>query len=99
MKDEKQVRNLILWLEDQKIRHYKIEDRGPLRDIDSPDWIKAFNNYCNDISSPIKSSRLVEHVEWLVTFAVRLEYSDNGKYNSSIKKGVQLIFLRDIEVS
>lgn len=77
--DEKEVRNLILWLEDQKIRHYKIEDRGPLRNIDSPDWIKAFNNYCNDISSPIKSSRLVEHLEWLVTFAVRLEYSDNAE--------------------
>lgn len=92
IEDEKQVRNLILWLEDQKIRHYKIEDRGPLRNIDSPDWIKVFNNYCNDISSPIKSNRLVEHLEWLVTFAVRLEYSDNGKFsqllygNNIIKK-------------
>lgn len=77
LNDEKQVRNLILWLEDQKIRHYKIEDRGPLRDVDSPDWIKTFNNYCNDISSPVKSNRIVEHLEWLLTFAVRLEYSDN----------------------
>ncbi|XP_041508956.1 RNA transcription, translation and transport factor protein-like [Microtus oregoni] len=27
-KDETEFRNFIVWLEDQKIRHYKIEDRG-----------------------------------------------------------------------
>ncbi|OWK00007.1 hypothetical protein Celaphus_00015659 [Cervus elaphus hippelaphus] len=26
-KDETEFRNFIVWLEDQKIRHYKIEDR------------------------------------------------------------------------
>ena len=40
--DEKEFRNFILWLEDQKIRHYKIEDRAELRNIKSSDWIKAY---------------------------------------------------------
>lgn len=40
--DETQFRNCIVWLEDQKIRHYKIEDRGNLRNIPSSDWPKAY---------------------------------------------------------
>ena len=42
--DEGEYRNLILWLEDQKIRHYKIEDRAGLRNMKGSDWMKAFNN-------------------------------------------------------
>ncbi|KAG3261210.1 hypothetical protein H1C71_016147 [Ictidomys tridecemlineatus] len=41
-KDETEFRNFIVWLEDQKIRHYKIEDRGNLRNIHSSDWPKFF---------------------------------------------------------
>lgn len=49
--DETQYRNCIVWLEDQKIRHYKIEDRGNLRNIPSSDWPKAYQkvalpSYC-----------------------------------------------------
>jgi len=40
--DEDEFRNLVVWLEDQKIRWYKIEDRGELRDIKSSEWLKAF---------------------------------------------------------
>ena len=40
--DEGQYRNLIIWLEDQKIRHYKIEDRKELRDVSNTDWQKSF---------------------------------------------------------
>ena len=36
--DEKEFRNLVLWLEDHKIRHYKIEDRQGLRNVDTPEW-------------------------------------------------------------
>lgn len=49
--DETQFRNCVVWLEDQKIRHYKIEDRGNLRNIPSSDWPKAYQkvrppSYC-----------------------------------------------------
>lgn len=40
--DETEFRNFIVWLEDQKIRHYKIEDRGNLRNIPSSDWPNNF---------------------------------------------------------
>lgn len=77
--DEKQVRNLILWLEDQKIRQYKVEDRADLRDVDSPNWPKAFQKYCHDVASPLQGVKIAEQLEWLLGFAVRLEYADNCK--------------------
>nr|CAD7261059.1 unnamed protein product [Timema shepardi] len=77
--NENQFRNLVIWLEDQKIRHYKIEDRQSLRDIKSADWPKAFERYRNDLACPVQGDKDSEHLEWLLSFAVRLEYSDNGK--------------------
>ncbi|CAD7692084.1 unnamed protein product [Nyctereutes procyonoides] len=53
-KDETEFRNLIVWLEDQKIRHYKIEYRGNLRNIHSSDWPKFFEKYLRDINCPFK---------------------------------------------
>uniref|UniRef100_A0A8C2E338 RNA transcription, translation and transport factor protein n=1 Tax=Cyprinus carpio TaxID=7962 RepID=A0A8C2E338_CYPCA len=41
-KDDTEFRNIIVWLEDQKIRHYKIEERGNLRNIPSSDWPKHY---------------------------------------------------------
>uniref|UniRef100_A0A1B6KTB4 RNA transcription, translation and transport factor protein n=1 Tax=Graphocephala atropunctata TaxID=36148 RepID=A0A1B6KTB4_9HEMI len=75
--DEKQVRNLVLWLEDQKIRQYKVEERAELRDIESPEWSKAFQKYCQDVACPLHEGKITEQLEWLLGFAVRLEYADN----------------------
>ena len=38
LKDEMCFKNLMIWLEDQKIRHYKIEDRKLLRDLNASNW-------------------------------------------------------------
>lgn len=77
--DTQEFRNLVVWLEDQKIRHYKIEDRTALRDISSCDWPKTFQQYRDDLACPIQSEKPGEVLEWLLAFAIRLEYSDNGK--------------------
>lgn len=76
--DEKHFKTLILWLEDQVIRHYKIEDRLKLRDLDSPNWNVAFEQYCKDLECPLPVTSPNECVEWIVGFAVRLEYQDNS---------------------
>ena len=39
--DESEVRNLVVWLEDKKIRFYQPNDREPLRDTESKYWIGA----------------------------------------------------------
>jgi RLL motif-containing protein 1 len=42
--DEKVFRNFISWLENQKIRIYKVEDRADLDNVDGENWPKAFEN-------------------------------------------------------
>lgn len=48
--DETEFRNFIVWLEDQKIRHYKIEDRVNLRNIPSSEWPKSFEQVSSKAS-------------------------------------------------
>lgn len=68
----------ILWLEDQKIRHYKIEDREQLRKIDEPDvWKAAYAQYKSDLGVPQLSSA-TEELVWILSYAIRLEYLDNA---------------------
>ncbi|XP_068612469.1 RNA transcription, translation and transport factor protein [Brachionichthys hirsutus] len=76
-KDETQFRNCIVWLEDQKIRHYKIEDRGSLRNIPSSDWPKAYQKYLQDVNCPFGALEEHEAFDWLLGLAVRFEYGDN----------------------
>ena len=78
---------MILWLEDQKIRHYKVDDRSKLRDLNSPDWNTAYTTYLNDIVCPIVSKKREEELGWLLSFAVRLEYNDDSlKYRKQISE-------------
>ncbi|XP_048830916.1 RNA transcription, translation and transport factor protein [Brienomyrus brachyistius] len=76
-KDETEFRNFIVWLEDQKIRHYRIEDRGNLRNIHSAEWPKFFEKYVQDVKCPFQVQDRQETVDWLLGLAVRLEYGDN----------------------
>uniref|UniRef100_A0A6I8PDV1 RNA transcription, translation and transport factor protein n=1 Tax=Ornithorhynchus anatinus TaxID=9258 RepID=A0A6I8PDV1_ORNAN len=78
-KDETEFRNFIVWLEDQKIRHYKIEDRGNLRNIHNSEWLKFFEKYLKDVNCPFKTQERQETIDWLLGLAVRLEYGDNGR--------------------
>ncbi|CAB3229190.1 unnamed protein product [Arctia plantaginis] len=77
--DEKEYRSVVLWLEDQKIRHYKIEEREGLRNIDDDAWISAYNTYQNDLVSPVTEGTPNEQLNWLLSYAVRLEYADNAE--------------------
>ncbi|XP_012679238.1 RNA transcription, translation and transport factor protein isoform X2 [Clupea harengus] len=76
-KDETEFRNFIVWLEDQKVRHYKIEDRGNLRNIPSSEWPKYFEKYLEDVTCPFSVQERPEAIDWLLGLAVRLEYGDN----------------------
>lgn len=80
--DRVQFANTVLWLEDQKIRHYKIEDRAPLRVIGTPNWEKewdaAYQKYKEDVGMMNGVNGAIEELSWLLSYAVRLEYFDNG---------------------
>lgn len=72
-------RKVIVWLEDQKIRYYKIEDRKNLRDIHSPEWPKVFEQYCNDLNCPITSKNEADLLEWFIGHTIWLDFGDDCK--------------------
>uniref|UniRef100_A0A8D0BTL1 RNA transcription, translation and transport factor protein n=1 Tax=Salvator merianae TaxID=96440 RepID=A0A8D0BTL1_SALMN len=90
-RDETEFRNFIVWLEDQKIRHYKIEDRGNLRNIhNAAEWTKSFEKYLKDVNCPFTVQERQETIDWLLGLAVRLEYGDNAdKYKDSTPEGAK----------
>eukprot|EP00729_Bicosta_minor_P006682 gene6682-6239_t len=83
-------RNLAIWLEDTKIRHYKIEDRTGLRSTDPTAWEAAFVKvryvgssfllrwYSTDSLDAKDTSEegKIVLLDWLLGYAVTLEYSD-----------------------
>lgn len=77
--DPKEFRNIILWLEDQKIRHYTIEDRAGLRKVASAaEWDPAYDKYKLDLKFPTDLKSKSEELTWLFLYAIKLEYSDNA---------------------
>ncbi|XP_062621883.1 RNA transcription, translation and transport factor protein-like isoform X1 [Saccostrea cucullata] len=74
---ENEFRNFVIWLEDQKIRHYKIEDRMGLRNIKSSDWSSSCETYFKDLGCPYQKSERTNMIEWILAYAVRLEYGDH----------------------
>ncbi|XP_013138547.1 PREDICTED: UPF0568 protein C14orf166 homolog [Papilio polytes] len=83
--DVKEYRSVVLWLEDQKIRHYKIEDRDGLRNIDSENWQNAYDLYQKDLVSPVANGTPNEQLNWLLSYAVRLEFADNVTKYKAVK--------------
>uniref|UniRef100_H2YWJ4 RNA transcription, translation and transport factor protein n=1 Tax=Ciona savignyi TaxID=51511 RepID=H2YWJ4_CIOSA len=79
---EEEQKHLIIWLEDQKIRHYKVEDRKFLKTAKS--WTPAFNKYVKDLQYPFSNKHQSMILDWILGLAVRLEYGDNpDKYKNA----------------
>ncbi|XP_006625090.1 RNA transcription, translation and transport factor protein [Apis dorsata] len=84
--DVQHFRKVILWLEDQKIRQYDIQDRKELRDIKNENWSKAFAKYCNDVKCPV-SNNTMNQLEWLIGYAIWLEAENNiEEYSQNVKE-------------
>jgi len=89
LSDEKEIQKLVVWLEDVKIRFYKIEERGSLRNYNE-NWIKELYKYLQNLKCPRKYSEQLNQKEklivldWLLNHAISLQYKDNSaQYNSN----------------
>lgn len=83
--NDKDFAALVIWLENTKIRQYSIEDRKGLANIQNPSWDTSFQQYLKDVQCPIESqsSSRSAVMDWLLNYAVGLEYQDQaGKYNA-----------------
>lgn len=87
---QQDVRALVVWLEDQKIRHYKMDERGDLRDTTGSIWKASFKKYICDIACPFDVDReLTSVLDWLLAFALRYEYDDAlAQHPTELKCGV-----------
>ena len=78
--DEDQFRSVILWLEDQKIRQYKIEEREGLRDVKSSlAWSKSYEKYLEAVGCPSFLKTRNEQLDWLLCLAIKLVYQEKCK--------------------
>lgn len=82
--DRKEFASTVLWLEDQKIRFYTIDDREKLRNLDNMlVWEEGYKQYCIDLNMPPYETQL-EQLTWMVGHAIRLEFLDDPAQYESI---------------
>lgn len=90
--DDKVFRNFVSWLENQKIRLYKIEDRYELDNVESDDWPKAFEKYLNETQLEgltLQTEREIQ-IEKLLSLALRYDYADNlEKYSTPDEMNIE----------
>mmetsp|Transcript_11716 Transcript_11716/g.21963 ORF Transcript_11716/g.21963 Transcript_11716/m.21963 type:complete len:243 (+) Transcript_11716:2-730(+) len=77
-------RQLVSWLEDTKIRLYKVEEREELRNCSSKTWAATFEKYLEALECPfdVTDNRVLN---WLLNHALSLEYSDNASKLNAIE--------------
>lgn len=69
---------MIVWLEDQKIRRYKIDERDLLRNTSDTGngWNQGFEQYLKDLDCPYANGSRPEVLDWLLGLAVQLEFNE-----------------------
>ncbi len=79
-----EVVQLVLFLENRKIRQWPIDDREPLKTL-SPAWHVAVAKYLVDAKCPLvhagepfSDAQLPAYVSWLISYAITLEYEEKG---------------------
>jgi RLL motif-containing protein 1 len=86
----KDLKPLVVWLEDQKIRHYKMEERGSLREAEGERWVDAFKKYLKTLECPyaVETHPLSAVVDWLLGVALRYEFNEAAESNPNLRRGV-----------
>jgi len=84
-----ELKALVVWLEDQKIRQYKIGEREDLRKKTGDGWTETYRGYLKSLECPfdVKTDG-ISCIEWLLEFAVRCEFEDRAEATPSLKGGL-----------
>ncbi|XP_019868582.1 RNA transcription, translation and transport factor protein [Aethina tumida] len=73
-------RNIILWLEENKIKIADSSLVNSLKNINSPDWNKSFEQYKSELGCPLFKSN-VEDLQWILGYAIQVEtMKDKNRY-------------------
>lgn len=92
MTKAEELKPLVVWLEDLKIRQYKIEERKSLREEEGGRWVDAFKKYLKKLECPytLESRPLQAVVDWLLGVAMRYEFTEIAESNSDLKRGIEV---------
>lgn len=83
------LKPLVVWLEDQKIRCYKIEERTPLRQEEGKQWVSYFRKYLKSLECPYGlETDLPAVLDWLLGVAVRYEFGELAERNPDMRGGI-----------
>ena len=71
--DQHEYRRLVLWLEEQRIRHYQVADRKVLRKLEGGDkWQEQFELYLKSLNCPYIGNH-AQALSWLLGTALQVE--------------------------
>ena len=85
IEDPEDLKVLVVWLEDQKIRHYKIEDRAGLHNHKGAEWKRSFQQYLKDLECPFNFDAHPHSViDWVLGVALRYDYGDAAKEHAEL---------------
>jgi len=89
--DEEALRQLVVWLEDHKIRALKKDERQHIRDTKSPQWPTTFAGYLDELSCPVTygPKTRAQVMEWLLAHAVSYECEDRQSDILSMQKAAE----------
>lgn len=92
-KNQTEFRRLMVWLENMKIRFYKLEQRKSLQELNHPAWDDHFRKYLTLMDCPMKfdPKNPDSMITWMLQASTRFEYQDSGKVLNS--------FARDLAVN
>ena len=84
---------LAVWLEDQKIRHLKIEERDALREVEPEGkWRDAFAGYLAKLECPYDlASQRTATLDWLLGVALRYDYADAAESQPDLRRGLTAV--------
>ena len=89
LEDPEDLKIVVIWLEDQKIRHYRIEDRAGLQNHQGEEWKQTFHQYLKDLECPFNYNTHPHSVtDWLLGVAVRYDYGDAAKEHVELRCGL-----------
>lgn len=92
MRNDDDIKSVVVWLEDQKIRCKKIEDRKELRSATGKKWTTTFHDYIKDLECPYDpQSDLSSVLDWLLGIAVRYEFGDSCRDYHELSGGLSPI--------
>jgi len=98
--DQTSYRNLVSWLEENKICFYKKPDRVLLSNISDQNWEQSFIKYLDDVECPkesrpkdksLSSNQKAIILEWLINFSIKkkIEFSKKSAYYNEYLDKIQ----------